>query len=146
MAERQVARRAKRQKIIDEAVQRQQERRALRSTRQAAGQQLNAAIKARHEDWELGPLAPRRDVSKVDTGGNFDGTISADHARLEAITLRDEQREARAAWAGGATYLCLSRGDRVVVLDGPYKGKISTIRNIHKDSMTLDLDNDLLVR
>jgi len=139
MAERQVARRAKRREQANLAHERANTREQMVGLRRQAGRQLNAAIKRRHEDWELGPLAPRRDISKVDEYGNYWGSISADHASLQ-IALTEEQREARAAWAGGAQHLCLAPKDRVVILDGPYKGKITTINKINKDSMTLELE------
>ncbi|KAL2126045.1 hypothetical protein VTI74DRAFT_1866 [Chaetomium olivicolor] len=142
MAERQAARRAKRwqeQKAAADKVRRLQE---ITRTRQQAGHDLNAAIKARHEDLELGPLAPRRDVSKVDKFGNYWGSISTERVLLQ-VGLTEQQREARAAWAGGCQYLCLAPGDRVVITEGPEKGKISTIANIKKDQMTVELDGNV---
>ena len=144
MAERQVARRAKRTERGLELQELKNVRRTKIGLRKQAGRQLAVAIKNRHEDWELGPLAPRRDTSRVDEDGNYWGSISADHASLQ-ITLTKEQKEARAAWAGGHQYLCLAPGDRVAILDGPYKGKISKIKSIDKEFLTVNLGDDILV-
>ncbi|KAK4122920.1 hypothetical protein N657DRAFT_672687 [Parathielavia appendiculata] len=144
MAERQVARRAKRRQELAYAIEKRNRLRTVRNMRDQAGYELNTAIKARHEDLELGPLAPRRDVSKPDPFGNYWGSISTDRALLQT-TLTDEQRDARAAWAGGSQYLCLAPNDRVVITEGPYKGKISTIAQINKDNMTVELDGNVAI-
>jgi large subunit ribosomal protein L24 len=142
MAERQVARRVKRRNELVHAVKKNERTQAITRARQQAGLALNTAIKARHEDWELGRLAPRRDVSKVDRFGNYWGSISTDRAMLQ-FTLTDEQKNARAAWAGGSQYLCIAVGDRVVVTEGPYKGKISAISSIDRSNMTVQLHGNI---
>jgi large subunit ribosomal protein L24 len=139
MAERQVARRAKRREQQQETSERANTRRQVIDFRRQAGSRLATAIKHRHEDWELGPLAPRRDVSRADRHGTYWGSVHAESANL-SVSLTEEQREARAAWAGGARYLCLAPKDRVVVQDGPYKGKIAKILRINKETMTVDLE------
>ncbi|KAK4102659.1 hypothetical protein N658DRAFT_515309 [Parathielavia hyrcaniae] len=144
MAERQVSRRAKRREEIAHAIEKRGRLRTVRNMKEQAGYELNTAIKARHEDLELGPLAPRRDVSKMDPFGNYWGSISTERALLQ-VTLTKEQRDARAAWAGGSQYLCLAPTDRVVITEGPYKGKISTIAEINKDNMTVELDGNLAI-
>jgi large subunit ribosomal protein L24 len=142
MAERQVARRAQRQRAQLEGREKNKRIQDIARSRKQAGHDLNAAIKARHEDLELGPLAPRRDVSKADQFGNYWGSISTERALLQ-FSITEEQRNARAAWAGGAQYLCLAPGDRVVVTEGPYKDKISTIANIKRDTMVVELDGNI---
>ncbi|KAK5658599.1 hypothetical protein OQA88_1992 [Cercophora sp. LCS_1] len=144
MAERQVARRAKKTELKEKQLDRLELRRRVNAARKQAGRQLGAAIKARHEDWKLGPLAPRRDASKVDQDGNYWGSISADHASLQ-FTITKEQKDARSAWCGGSNFLCLAKGDRVVVLDGPFRGRITKIENIDKEHMTVDLGQDVVV-
>lgn len=142
MAERQVARRTKRRQELAHALATNKARKEIQRMRQEAGHDLGAAIKSRHEDYELGPLAPRRDVAKVNDFGNYWGSISSERALLQA-KITKEQKEARAAWAGGAQYLCIKAGDRVVVTEGPYKGKISTISQIRKDTMVVELDGNV---
>ncbi len=43
-------------------------------------------------------------------------------------------RNARCKWAGGAYYLNLAEGDRVVLLDGPDKGRIGQVIEINHDT------------
>ncbi|KAL2021560.1 hypothetical protein VTK56DRAFT_7059 [Thermocarpiscus australiensis] len=138
MAERHVARRYKRNQERIYAAQKKRRLQEVAQLRREAGYELGAAIKARHEDLELGPLAPRRDISKKDPFGNYWGSISSQRALLQ-VNLTDEQKKARTAWAGGPRYLCVAPGDRVVVLEGPYKGKISTIESINWDVMAVEL-------
>ncbi len=145
MAERQVVRRAKREKYIQEKFEQRQQRHQMLRTQREAGEQLKAAIVARHEDWELGPLAPRRDVSRVDKFGNYWGSITGERAQLSTTQLTDEQKTARSAWAGGPQYICLAPGDRVVILEGPYRGKITKIEKINKENMTIDVADEMLV-
>lgn len=144
MAERQVARREKRwqeQKAGRDKHRRLQE---VIRVRREASQGLNTAIKVRHEDLELGPLAPRRDVSQVDQHGNYWGSISTERALLQTKPS-EQQKKDRTAWAGGPQYLCLAQGDRVVITEGPEKGKISTIANIRKEYMTLELEGNVAI-
>jgi large subunit ribosomal protein L24 len=142
MAERNVARRTKRQKYIVDGGNRRADIRGTAQTRGHAGAELGAAIKARHEELELGPLAPKRDVFKPDKLANYWGAISTDRATL-TTPITDAQLDARCAWAGGSKLLCLARGDRVVVTEGPYKGQISTISLIIKTSMSVELEGNL---
>jgi large subunit ribosomal protein L24 len=144
MAERQVARRAKRRQALDHSIAASKTRQAVMGMKQEAGHDLGMAIKRRHEDLELGPLAPSRDVAKVNPYGQYWGSISTERALLQTKLTR-EQRDARAAWAGGSEYLCLKEGDRVVITEGPYKGKISTIGNLKKETMTVELDDNVAI-
>jgi large subunit ribosomal protein L24 len=142
MAERQVARRAKRREDLVHSIKKNERLRQTVNARKQAGHELGAAIKARHEELELGALAPRRDVSRVDAFGNYWGSISTERALLQT-KITEEQRNTRAAWAGGSQYLCIAPGDRVVITEGPYKGKISTIAQVKKDTMTVELDGNI---
>lgn len=142
MAERQVARRNKRMQEVFHGIEKRTALIEVSQQRKQAGHDLGAAVKARHEDLELGPLAPRRDVSKLDPAGNHWGSISLERATLQ-VKVTDKQRDARAAWAGGARYLCLAPGDRVVLTEGPYKGQISTIATIKRDIMAVELDGNV---
>jgi large subunit ribosomal protein L24 len=144
MAERQVARRAKRRQALSHAIAASKTRENVMNMRKEAGHDLGAAIKARHEDLELGPLAPNRDIAKINPYGNYYGSISTERALLQT-KLTKEQQDARAAWAGGSQYLCLKVGDRVVITEGPYKGKISTIANLKKETMTVELDDNVAI-
>ena len=57
-----------------------------------------------------------------------------------------DELEAHAAWAGGMRHLNLAVGDRVVVLEGPYRGKISEITEIMRDRAEVRLDKLVKVR
>ena len=142
MAERNVARRAKRREYALNGGKRRQSIEEIGFLRKQAGAELGAAIKARHEDLELGPLAPKRDIPKPDRFNNYWGSISPDRATLSP-KLSDAQKEARGAWAGGSKLLCLAVGDRVVITEGAYKGQISTISSITKANMSVELDGNV---
>lgn len=142
MAERNVARRAKRREYALNGGKRRQNIQEMGVLRKQAGAELGAAIKARHEDLELGPLAPKRDIPKPDRFNNYWGSIAPDRVSLTP-KLSDAQKEARGAWAGGSKLLCLAVGDRVVVTEGPYKGQISAISSILKSNMTVELDGNV---
>ncbi|KAL2179858.1 mitochondrial 54S ribosomal protein uL24m [Thermothelomyces heterothallicus CBS 202.75] len=143
MAERQVARRTEAMQRKLNGLKKDTYMRELKALRQEAGLELNQAIKNRHQDLELGPLRPNRDVSDLTSDfHNYWGSISPDRALLQH-EISDEQKAARSAWAGGPTYLCLAVGDRVVVTEGEYKGRIAKIVNINKASMTVELDGNV---
>lgn len=95
---------------------------------------LHRARQVRREAWELGPLAPRRDL---------DGHMS--HAALRGgrlsprVPLKSWEVEARCHWAGGSKYLNLAVGDRVVITQGPDKGIIDKVAKIDLDTATLEL-------
>ncbi|KAK3903858.1 hypothetical protein C8A05DRAFT_42988 [Staphylotrichum tortipilum] len=142
MAERQVARRAQRKNDFIHRLTRAKRNQQVNMQLRQASYEIGAAVRARHEDLELGPLAPRRDVHKLDAYENYWGSISTERALLQT-KISDAQKEARAAWAGGVRYLCLRAGDRIVITEGPDKGKITTIAGIKKDTMTLELDGNV---
>ena len=75
----------------------------------------------RREDYELGPLAPRRDVgNRKDTFGTI-GTQRMRGPLLEDKDLQDALKPV------GGRYLNIVKGDRVVLLEGRDKGKIAKI-------------------
>jgi large subunit ribosomal protein L24 len=97
----------------------------------------------------MGPLAPRRDVgipvTRNDTGNPATnelawGSISTSRLKLGSRYTRAEL-EASAEWAGGLENLCLAPGDRVVVLEGPYKGRIAPISKLNKDTAGVELES-----
>jgi len=84
----------------------------------------------RNEDWELGPLAPRRDVGNLkETYGTLPGN------QIEGVELsREEKAKRLVAWGGSKANVRI--GDRVVALSGRDKGKIGKIISI--DSKKLE--------
>ncbi|KAI1481257.1 hypothetical protein F4774DRAFT_374792 [Daldinia eschscholtzii] len=92
--------------------------------------EFEAAKQAVRDEWELGPLAPRRDVG--DWAGAKGAIHEARYASYGKISLA--MRNRRCQWAGGAYHLNIAEGDRVVLVDGPDKGRIGKIRSINYDN------------
>ncbi|KAI1136605.1 hypothetical protein F5Y05DRAFT_98938 [Hypoxylon sp. FL0543] len=98
--------------------------------------EFSDAKQAIKDDWELGPLAPRRDVgSWAGAKGSIHEARYATHGR---VTLA--MRNRRCQWAGGAYNLNLAIGDRVVLIDGPDKGRIGKIAKIDHDKAEVMVD------
>ncbi|KAI1745354.1 hypothetical protein F4680DRAFT_401966 [Xylaria scruposa] len=120
---------AKRQKAKTTRFRRHENREVFRHSSDqttAAANEVRIAKQAIRDDWAMGTLSPRLDVGKFhDAHGSisqvrYPGTMSMSLAK----------RNARCQWAGGAYYLNLAVGDRVVLLDGPDKGRIGKISDI----------------
>ncbi|KAK2625324.1 hypothetical protein QTJ16_005693 [Diplocarpon rosae] len=86
---------------------------------------LKTARAVRREDYELGPLAPRRDVGdEVETYG----TISMQ--RAQGRTLHGKEISDILEFWGGAKNINIVKGDRVVILHGRDKGKIGFVTRV----------------
>ncbi|KAG5965445.1 hypothetical protein E4U57_002389 [Claviceps arundinis] len=138
-AQRMAVRRSDVKKEGEEIGKRIRTRRSLREAVEHARQNVLDARKARKEDWELGPIAPKRDL-----GFNSYGVVSAP-MRLDwdndgINRVRPEILEQRCAWAGGPKRLNLAPGDRVVLLDGPDRGKIDRIKEVKEATGTILLE------
>ncbi|KAI1781153.1 hypothetical protein F4818DRAFT_398121 [Hypoxylon cercidicola] len=98
--------------------------------------ELQAAKQSVKDDWELGPLAPRRDV------GEWAGAKGAIHETRFGISARYSlaMRNERTRWAGGAHNLNLAIGDRAVLVDGPEKGHIGKISRIDEGKAEVVLE------
>lgn len=80
----------------------------------------------RREDYELGSLAPKRDVGALKASyGTFDPQISQG-----PILYRPDMEDKLAPWGG--KYLNLRERDRVVLLEGHDKGKVGKISKIDR--------------
>ena len=123
-AEQQAARRLARKKEKVDRMWRTMNRRETQMARQAEVKQLKAAQLARREDWELGPLAPRRDV-----GGDKDAYGTVDQSQLRFPKLHYSKKDEVLKNVGGR-YLNIVKGDRVVLLEGRDKGKIGKIVDV----------------
>ncbi|TAQ86927.1 hypothetical protein B7494_g4767 [Chlorociboria aeruginascens] len=83
---------------------------------------IKKARAARREDWELGPLAPKRDVGDAkDTYGTIPSVLVQGQAHLRGSLA-----------SVGGRFLNIVEKDRVVLLEGPDKGKIGVIRSVDK--------------
>lgn len=137
MAERQAARKLLKAQAVRKRDKRIEAQNEQKQNRKEVGMHLRAAIRTRHEDWKLGPLAPSRHASVV-RGGRHWGSIGPGRARSSYDLLEDDL-EARCAWAGGSRHLCLTKGDRVAVVEGWLKGKIAVVKEVHKSVGAVDL-------
>lgn len=144
-AERQVIRRSKKQgKMMKMARQRQEFRQRMGAT-QETHRSLKDAARRRREDWEMGALAPQRDTPLRDANESYWGSIGL-HRNL-ADTLPEKQRDLACRWAGGRKTLCIKAGDRVAIMDGPDKGKISTVKYAQEEGAFVALEaENLMVR
>lgn len=144
-AQRQVARRATKTEKKEKQAIRVRHVQALKAAGQEIRMNLRDARSARKEDWELGPLAPKRDLGYNDYG-TFKEGIRQDYTNNGNYVPQKKIIEQRCAWAGGVTQLNLAPEDRVVILEGPDKGKIDRIKEINKEDGTLTLQNQHKVR
>lgn len=115
-------------------------RQALRGAVSEVKENLRDARRARKEDWEMGPLAPKRDLG-FNGYGMFAESVRTDWSNYGLYQPRPELIEKRCAWAGGVKQLNLEVQDRVVILDGPDKGKIDRIKTINLQSGHVTLEN-----
>lgn len=139
-AQRQATRRAIKQIGHDDAGKRSQARQGLKSAVKEVRENLEAARRARREDWELGPLAPKRDLGFNNYGAAQEGARQ-DWTHGNSNREKPQRIEQRCAWAGGVGQLNLAPQDRVVILDGPDKGKIDRIQRVQLASGTVTLEN-----
>jgi large subunit ribosomal protein L24 len=99
---------------------------------------IKTARKVRREDWELGDLAPRRDVgSKKDTYA----TVSMGSMRGRELTLEERLK----VNPEGGRYANIVAGDRVVILEGRDKGKIGQVESVDAKSQELVVEGLNLV-
>ncbi|KAI1428811.1 hypothetical protein F5Y12DRAFT_782395 [Xylaria sp. FL1777] len=92
-----------------------------------AREEVARGKQAIRDDWAMGPLSPRIDVGDLHNAHGAIGEVRFANPQDMSLT----KRNARCQWAGGAYYLNLAVGDRVVLLDGPDKGRIGPISEIN---------------
>lgn len=119
-AHRVAVRRAKKQKQHKEAGEAWQRRQQTGIQLQVEHENIREARRNRREDWERGPLAPRRDVGdKTEMYGTMD---------LNSIRLPEKNPRDRLKWWH------IAEGDRVVVMQGRDRGRISVVEEIMEAS------------
>merc|ERR1712000_297831 len=139
-AERQVVRRAKLREHRERIRTRIQVRDELRDASREHKSNMELARKIRQERWEMGPIAPRRQIGVNGYGllqrtVHFDASVDGQHTPKRDLVVK------RCAWAGGPKRLNLAVGDRVVIMDGVDKGRIDHIENIDTTFGTVTLRN-----
>ncbi|KIW05332.1 uncharacterized protein PV09_03851 [Verruconis gallopava] len=98
----------------------------------AIKQPAKDAMKAMKEDWELGPLAPRRDVGEM--AGRL-GTVDMGLHHLHPLSKRQKEEVKKAM--GDNEFRV---HDRVVVLTGRDRGKIGQILEIDEENLSATID------
>lgn len=124
LAEKQAARRLSKRKDRTTREWAKSNREQDRHLKREATGQIKQARLNRREDWELGPLAPRRDV------GDSKDTFGTIHTQRMRGTLLHYKDKAEALKTVGGRYLNIVKNDRVVLLEGRDKGKIGKITSI----------------
>ncbi|KAF4451388.1 hypothetical protein F53441_5654 [Fusarium austroafricanum] len=139
-AQRQAGKRAQKTAKTEQINYKLRNRQAIRAAVSEVRQNLQDARRARQEDWEMGPIAPKRDLG-FNGYGMFAEGVRTDWSNYGLYTPRPEVLAKRCAWAGGMKQLNLAVADRVVIMDGPDKGKIDRIKSINVQSGHVTLEN-----
>lgn len=144
-AQRQAGRRSQQQMQREQVAYKLRNRQALRAAVTEVRQNLKDAQRARKEDWEMGPLAPKRDLG-FNKYGMFSESVRNDWSNYGLHQPTAKVVEQRCAWAGGVKQLNLAVEDRVVIMDGPDKGKIDRIKSINVQAGHVTLEEHHRVR
>jgi large subunit ribosomal protein L24 len=124
MAERQAARRLAKRKDKAQREWAKSNREQVNFARRDEITQIKNAKLVRREDYELGPLAPRRDVG--DSKETY-GTIIGQRIRGQPL---DHRKIEKVMEPFGGKYLNIVPEDRVVLIEGRDKGKIGKVSKI----------------
>ncbi|KAG8673558.1 hypothetical protein FPOAC2_07004 [Fusarium poae] len=139
-AQRQAGKRAEKAAKSEQTNYKLRNRQAIRAAVSEVRQNLQDARRARQEDWELGPIAPKRDLG-FNGYGMFTEGVRTDWSNYGLYSPRPEILRKRCAWAGGVKQLNLAVSDRVVIMDGPDKGKIDRIKSINLQAGLVTLES-----
>lgn len=160
LAKRKAQRRLDRDKDAKVKDEEHEARRAILHKRKIFTDQLVAARKARREDWELGPLAPRRDVGdQALKYGTADGNQLQLHIHPSKLHLDWKMRHLppgkrmeKLGWKSVGTRKWEKLGnlfyknDRVAVVRGSQAGKIAIVNEALEEEEMLTLKSVNLVR
>lgn len=124
LARRQVARKNEKRRQKTQSDRERDYRSEVNAQTKVSFDQIKEARRRHKEDYELGPLAPRRDVG---TKENTFGTV--DPAQIQDVKVPKGQKK----WCPFAL------GDRVVLLEGKDKGKIGSVSDIDRDTQRIDV-------
>jgi large subunit ribosomal protein L24 len=129
-AERVVARRRAKRDTQIEGRTRRREKQQNSEQLESVRLDIDRARKQFKDDFKLGPIAPNYYVGEH---AKTYGAIAQSRYQ-PGVILRREQLEARCKWLGGSKFMNLAVGDRVVVLEGPDKGKIGKVNALDKEA------------
>ncbi|OBT53651.1 hypothetical protein VE04_06102 [Pseudogymnoascus sp. 24MN13] len=133
LAERQAARRLVKRRTKNHHEEMKTPREHERFAQKQVTGDIKNARSARREDYDLGPLAPRRDVGlKKETYG----TIQTN--RLNGPKLTMEER--LAVNPSGGRFANIVAGDRVVVLEGKDKGRIGKVQSFDREKQQITVE------
>jgi large subunit ribosomal protein L24 len=132
MAKRQAKRKAEQFQQRVERVEAKQYKRELVSYESALRKNVREARKAWKLDWELGPLAPRRDYGERE--GEY-GAVDASAIFPPTKPVSMKQKD----------YL-IRVGDRVVITNGLDEGKIGVVTELKEDAEYAFVDGLRVVR
>jgi large subunit ribosomal protein L24 len=119
-AKAQAARRLARRKEREARITAKTTREQVTFVNREIASDVRTARLTRREDWELGPLVPKRDVGlKKETYG----TVSTMRLRGKELTMEERLK----LNPDGGRYPTIIAGDRVVLLSGRDKGKIGKV-------------------
>lgn len=124
-AKRQAARRLARQRSKRFKDERLEMLDAVKQHSRAQSQIIKEARLRRSEDWEFGPLAPRRDVGEA---AESYGTTDTKLLHQPQLLKKDRTKH----WL-------IREGDRVVVLEGRDQGKIGKVFSTDKESESVTI-------
>ncbi|KAI1388740.1 uncharacterized protein F4822DRAFT_255337 [Hypoxylon trugodes] len=132
---------AKRQKAKDLRIFKKEKKESLndhKSQMQMVRSELVAAKNSIRDNWNLGPLAPRKDVGEwaESEGAVVHEARYGTGYRRVSLAMRNR----RCAWAGGAYNLNLAVGDRVVLMEGPDEGRIGQIGRINEEKAEVQVN------
>lgn len=104
--------------------------------RKDAFKDIQRAKQAIRDDWHLGPLAPKPNYGEL---GDAYGAVAETRYKI-TFPMKDKAKEERCKWLGGTKNLNLASGDRVVLLEGPDKGKIGKVMEVDLDDFLVTVE------
>lgn len=138
-AERVAAKRGRNTKHKKDERSRDESRKSFVQQRSAMNEDISLAKQAYKDDWKLGPLAPRLNIAG--SGDNYGAVNEARFMTANVDFMSDSHLKARCRWAGHPKRLNITEGDRVVLLEGPDKGRIGKISNIELEKGMVTVEN-----
>ena len=116
----------------NELSERKEALRAQKDYRRTLTDRLRASREARWEDWQKGPLAPKRDAGLAATTYG-----SIDPSALQPPKIANHLR---------SKHIMIAAGDRVCLMRGREKGKVTEVTAVNEDSETVTLKDTNMVR